>query len=155
MDEMLNERQLWNRAYISTFKDPTVAAETTQGNQTYSFKQPNQTHGDVENEQNLSPDWNPSFHYRVDDFGNTYQSIDQMEWQLLNPTSIEDIQDSPDILDNQSTTLINDFLPIQRKRYQRSMNVSDISTLQTQVGRIEPYSQWSKVSRSSSGQADR
>ena len=94
-------------------------------------------------------------HYRQDDSGATYVSTDQLEWELLNPTTIETITATPDIEDNMSTTLVNDFIPYNRSRYQRSMNVPDISTLQTQVGRIQPYSQWSKVTRRTSGLADR
>ena len=40
--------------------------------------QPLTTHGDVEDEQNLSPDWNSSLHYRQDDSGATYVSTDQL-----------------------------------------------------------------------------
>lgn len=154
MDEMLNERQIWNRTYVSTFTDPTVAVETTESNQTYTFKQPLTTHGNVEDEQNLSPDWNPNLHYKqIGDL--TYASTDLLEWELLNPTTIENITASPEIEDNVSTTLVNDFIPYNRTRYQRSMNVPDISTLQSQVGRIQPYSQWANVTRRTSGLADR
>ena len=72
-----------DQIYISSFKDPTVALETTQFNQTYAFEQKDQSYGDVEDELNLSPDWNNTFIYET--HGNIYTSTDQLEWQLLQP----------------------------------------------------------------------
>ena len=42
-----------DQIYISSFNDPTVALETTQSNQTYSFTQTHEPHGDVENQEYL------------------------------------------------------------------------------------------------------
>ena len=138
-----------DQIYISSFNDPTVALETTQSNQTYSFEQSHQSYGDVEDEFNLSPDWSTSYNY--DAYGNLYQSTDQLEWTLLQPTSIEDILQSPDVLLNESTTLVNDFRPVLRSHYSQDLSYPDLSTTQTQVGRLG-YSSWSWSGRS--GQAD-
>ena len=56
-------RILEGQNFIPSFKDPSVALEATQGNQTYSFEQQDSTFGDVEDELNLSPDWQPQVHY--------------------------------------------------------------------------------------------
>jgi hypothetical protein len=144
-----------DQIYISSFNDPTVALETTQSNQTYAFEQTDQTYGDVEDELNLSPDWNPNYFYQVDDFGNTYSSVDQLEWQLLQPTSIEDIKQSPDVIINESTTLSNDFRPTQRTDYALDLSYPDRSTIQTQAGKLTMPS-WSLInSRRSAGHSDR
>lgn len=139
-----------DQIYISSFKDPTVALETTQFNQTYAFEQKDQSYGDVEDELNLSPDWNNTFIYET--HGNIYTSTDQLEWQLLQPTSIEDIVPSPDVIMNESTTLVNDYRPVSRSHYSQDLSYPDLSTTQTQVGRLG-YSSWS-WSRSSGGHAD-
>lgn len=138
-----------DQIYISSFNDPTVALETTQFNQTYAFDQKDQSYGDVEDELNLSPDWQP-YYTRYGDL--TYQSVDQIEWTLLQPTSIEDIQQSPDVIMNESTTQVNDYRPVSRSHYSQDLSYPDLSTTQTQVGRLG-YSSWS-WQRSSSGQAD-
>lgn len=139
-----------DQIYISSFKDPTVALETTQANQTYAFEQKDQSYGDVEDELNLSPDWNNTFVYET--HGNIYTSTDQLEWQLLQPTSIEDIVESPDVLMNETTTLVNDYRPVSRSHYSQDLSYPDLSTTQTQVGRLG-YSSWS-WSRGSAGHAD-
>tara|TARA_Y100001970_G_scaffold286709_1_gene409559 strand:+ start:287 stop:733 length:447 start_codon:yes stop_codon:yes gene_type:complete len=139
-----------DQIYISSFNDPTVALETTQSNQTYSFQQTHQSYGDVEDEFNLSPDWNSYYHHTED--GLIYHSVDQMEWNLLQPTSIEDINLSPDIILNESTTLVNDYRPVQRSNYAQDLSYPDLSTTQTQVGRLG-YSSWS-WSKDSAGHAD-
>ena len=139
-----------DQIYISSFKDPTVALETTQSNQTYAFEQKDQSYGDVEDELNLSPDWNNTFVYET--HGNIYTSTDQLEWQLLQPTSIEDIVQSPDVILNETTTLVNDYRPVARSHYSQDLSYPDLSTTQTQVGRLG-YSSWS-WNRGSSGQAD-
>ena len=139
-----------DQIYISSFKDPTVALETTQFNQTYAFEQKDQSYGDVEDELNLSPDWNNTFIYET--HGNIYTSTDQLEWLLLQPTSIEDIVPSPDVIMNESTTLVNDYRPVSRSHYSQDLSYPDLSTTQTQVGRLG-YSSWS-WSRSSGGHAD-
>lgn len=152
--ENQNERMLWDRQYIASFKDPTVALETTQSNQTYVFKQKHETHGDVQDERNLSPDYNPNYFYRQEK-GLTYQSTDQMEWELLNPTPITQLTVTPNTIIDTSTTLVNDYQPTARSRYQKAIVQSPISTMQTQVGRINPYNSWRYASRSATGQADR
>ena len=141
-----------DQIYISSFNDPTVALETTQSNQTYSFEQSHQSYGDVEDEFNLSPDWSTSYNY--DAHGNLYQSTDQLEWTLLQPTSIEDIQLSPDVIMNESTTLVNDFRPVQRSDYSQDLSYPDLSTVQIEVGKLTVPS-WSYSSRDSSGIAER
>jgi hypothetical protein len=146
------QRSYNDQMYISSFNDPTVALETTQFNQTYALEQQDQSYGDVEDELNLSPDWNPNFFYRVDDFGNTYSSVDQLEWELLQPTPIEQIIQSPDVVMNETTTLANDYRPVTRSHYSQDLSYPDLSTTQTQVGRLG-YSSWS-WSRDSSGHAD-
>jgi hypothetical protein len=134
-----------DQIYITTFKDPTVALETTQSNQTYSYKQKNETHGDVQDQRNLSPDWNPNYFYRQEK-GLTYVSTDQLDWNLLNPTRIEELIFTPDQF-NQSTTLVNDFLPTSRSRYQKAVVQTPRSTLETTVGKAMPYSSWSLLNR--------
>ncbi len=143
-----------DQIYISSFNDPTVALETTQFNQTYAFEQTDQSYGDVEDELNLSPDWNPNYYYQQNERGNIYQSVDQMEWTLLQPTSLEDIKQSPDVLLNETTTLSNDYRPALRSDYAIDLSYPDISTIQTQVGKLG-YSSWSWPSRKSAGHADR
>ena len=80
--------------FITTFKNSTVAVETTQSNQTYTYEQPNQSYGDVSDERNLSPDWNPNYFYKQEK-GITYFSTDELEWQMLNPTKIEELVLTP------------------------------------------------------------
>ena len=139
-----------DQIYISSFNDPTVALETTQFNQTYAFEQSDQSYGDVEDEFNLSPDWNTYYHHTEE--GLIYQSVDQMEWSLLQPTSIEDIIQSPDVVINETTALVNDYRPVSRSHYSQDLSYPDLSTTQTQVGRLG-YSSWS-WRRDSSGHAD-
>ena len=138
-----------DQIYISTFNDPTVALETTQFNQTYAFEQQDQSYGDVEDELNLSPDWQTYYSQHGD---NIYQSTDQLEWTLLQPTSLEDIIQSPDVQMNETTTLVNDYRPVLRSHYAQDLSYPDLSTTQTQVGRLG-YSSWS-WRRDSSGHAD-
>ena len=120
--------------YISSFSDPTVALETTQSNQTYAFEQQDQSYGDVEDELNLSPDWSNEY-FTLEYNGLVYESVDQLEWQLLQPTSIEEINQSPDVIINESTTLSNDFRPTRRSDYALDLSYPDRSTIQTQAGK--------------------
>ena len=141
-----------DQIYISSFNDPTVALETTQANQTYSFQQSHQSYGDVEDELNLSPDWNYNTIYEK--HGNIYASVDQMEWTLLQPTSIEDIIESPDVIMNETTTLVNDYRPSSRGDYSQDLSYPDLSTIQIEVGKLTVPS-WSYSSRDSTGIAER
>jgi hypothetical protein len=144
-----------DQIYISSFNDPTVALETTQSNQTYAFEQNNQSYGDVEDEILLSPDWNKHYYYQQDQYGNTYTSTDQLEWELLQPTSLEDLPDSPDQILNQQTTLTNDFKPVQRSQYALDLSYPSISTMQTQAGKLTVPA-WNQItSRRSAGHSDR
>ncbi len=141
-----------DQIYISSFNDPTVALETTQFNQTYVFEQKDQSYGDVEDELNLSPDWQP--HYKH--FGDlTYQSVDQIEWTLLQPTALEDIVLTPNEIINESTNLVNDFRPVSRSHYSQDLSYPDLSTIQIEVGKLTVPSWSYGQSRDSTGIAER
>ena len=148
---MVDIRESLNdQIYISAFNDPTVALETTQFNQTYTFEQKKQTYGNVDDENYLTPDWSP--HYSKSMNG-TYISTDELEWNLLQPTLIENLVLTPDELLNTTTSLSNDFSPIQRSHYSQDLSYPELSTTQTQVGRLG-YSSWLWPKHSVSGQAD-
>jgi hypothetical protein len=148
------QRSYNDQMYISSFSDPTVALETTQSNQTYAFEQQDQSYGDVEDELNLSPDWSNEY-FTLEYNGLVYESVDQLEWQLLQPTSIEEINQSPDVIINESTTLSNDFRPTRRSDYALDLSYPDRSTIQTQAGKLTMPS-WSLInSRRSAGHSDR
>lgn len=146
-------RILEGQNFIPSFKDPSVALEATQGNQVYSFEQSHQTYGNVEDELNLSPDWQPFTHYEHVN-GLTYYSTDQMEWTLLQPTRMEDLFRTPDEELNSTTSLSNDFRPVTRNYYSQDLSYQDLSTTQTQVGKLG-YSSWQwTTGRTGSGLAD-
>ena len=134
--------------YISTFNDPTCALETTQSNQTYTFKQSNEAYGDVSDERNLSPDWNPNYFYKQEK-GITYFSTDELQWSMLEPTKLEELVITPDLEIASTTTQSNDYVPTSRQRYMKSIPTRQIQQLQTNQGKVTPYASWRFGTRSS------
>ncbi len=137
--------------FITTFKNPTVAVETTQSNQTYTYTQPNQSYGDVTDERNLSPDWNPNYFYKQEK-GLTYFSTDELEWTLLYPSRIEELGETPDQSLNETTTQVNDYVPTSKARYMKAVRSVQSQQLQSNSGKVQPYRSWGY---GSTGFADR
>ena len=119
MNESLNDQ-----IYISSFNDPTVALETTQSNQTYSFKQVHETHGNVENQEYLS-------YYKQEENGLLYSSPDGFNWSLAPEQLI------PDNQPQRGTGKSNDLPPVTFADFQQSLVLEPIETLALTQGRLD------------------